>query len=291
MGNCSMKGTTGECHHSIRVMCDSGAILQLKAPKTVAQVLQHYPSYGIFRQGHASAPLPEQKSLSYDLLKFMGFKNSIGEDDVVPMLRNRITESKPPPLPSFSLQPYRSSIDMLNKVLTRMIQVEHQKSCCDKVQQVVQRSEEMCKSAACHYVENLSNGSALEVLPTAKNGVWRVKLLIDLRLGNCLWLEWKTRVLTEETNSADRNGPTRIISVVGISITVGWGYIIYIIFAVTSIPYILSESNDAGGYAIAEMFYQAFKTRYGNGIGDFSKSIKHKQYERKMGTTDMHNNS
>ncbi|KAG5106721.1 hypothetical protein JHK82_043691 [Glycine max] len=118
MGNCSMKGTTGECHHSIRVMCDSGAILQLKAPKTVAQVLQHYPSY-----------------------------------------------------------------------------VEHQKSCCDKVQQVVQRSEEMCKSAACHYVENLSNGSALEVLPTAKNGVWRVKLLIDLRLGNCLWLEWKTRVL------------------------------------------------------------------------------------------------
>ncbi|KAG4957857.1 hypothetical protein JHK85_044237 [Glycine max] len=168
----------------------------------------------------------------------------------------------------------------------------------------------MCKSAACHYVENLSNGSALEVLPTAKNGVWRVKLLIDLRLGNCLWLEWKTRVLGlkfafthfntenedgikskpyifllgllmsqytligydasapyEETNSADRNGPTRIISVVGISITVGWGYIIYIIFAVTSIPYILSESNDAGGYAIAEMFYQAFKTRYGNGIG------------------------
>ena len=87
------------------------------------------------------------------------------------------------------------SIEMLEKMLTRMIQVEHQKSCCDKVQQVVQRSEEMCKSSACHYVENLSNGSALEVLPTAKNGVWRVKLLIDLRLGNCLWLEWKTRVL------------------------------------------------------------------------------------------------
>ncbi|KAL5159745.1 hypothetical protein HKD37_15G044008 [Glycine soja] len=145
MGNCSMKGTTGECHHSIRVMCDSGAILQLKAPKTVAQVLQHYPSYGSCFSTFARAK--------------------------------------------------ESSIDMLNKVLTRMIQVEHQKSCCDKVQQVVQRSEEMCKSAACHYVENLSNGSALEVLPTAKNGVWRVKLLIDLRLGNCLWLEWKTRVL------------------------------------------------------------------------------------------------
>ena len=75
-----MKGTTGECHHSIRVMCDSGAILQLKAPKTVAQVLQHYPGYGIFRQGHASAPLPEQQSLSYDLFYFFIFllsKNNI----------------------------------------------------------------------------------------------------------------------------------------------------------------------------------------------------------------------
>ena len=72
---------------------------------------------------------------------------------------------------------------------------------------------------------------------------------------------------TEETKGADRNGPKGIISAVGISIIVGWGYIIGIIFAVTNIHYLLSESNDAGGYAIAEMFYLAFKTRYGNGIG------------------------
>ncbi|KAL5140098.1 Amino-acid permease BAT1 [Glycine soja] len=71
----------------------------------------------------------------------------------------------------------------------------------------------------------------------------------------------------EETKGADRNGPKGIISAVGISIIVGWGYIIGIIFAVTNIDYLLSESNDAGGYAIAEMFYLAFKTRYGNGIG------------------------
>jgi hypothetical protein len=29
----------------------------------------------------------------------------------------------------------------------------------------------------------------------------------------------------------------------------------------------LSENNDSGGYAIAEIFYQAFKSRYGNGVG------------------------
>ncbi|XP_057424760.1 amino-acid permease BAT1 homolog isoform X2 [Lotus japonicus] len=73
--------------------------------------------------------------------------------------------------------------------------------------------------------------------------------------------------MTEETKDADRNGPKGIISSVGISIIVGWGYILGITFAVTDIPYLLNENNDAGGYAIAEIFYMAFKRRYGHGIG------------------------
>ncbi|XP_057424562.1 amino-acid permease BAT1 homolog [Lotus japonicus] len=73
--------------------------------------------------------------------------------------------------------------------------------------------------------------------------------------------------MTEETKGADRNGAKGIISSVGISIIVGWGYILGITFAVTDIPYLLSENNDAGGYAIAQMFYLAFQRRYGNGIG------------------------
>ena len=72
---------------------------------------------------------------------------------------------------------------------------------------------------------------------------------------------------TEETKDADRNGPKGIISAVGISIVVGWGYILGITFAVTDILYLLSEDNDAGGYAIAQVFYQAFKKRYGHGTG------------------------
>ncbi|WJX21318.1 Mitochondrial branched-chain amino acid (BCAA) aminotransferase [Trifolium repens] len=73
--------------------------------------------------------------------------------------------------------------------------------------------------------------------------------------------------MTEETKGADKNGPKGIISAVGISIIVGWGYIIGITYAVTDIPSLLSENNDSGGYAIAEIFYQAFKSRYGNGVG------------------------
>lgn len=72
---------------------------------------------------------------------------------------------------------------------------------------------------------------------------------------------------TEETKDADRNGPKGIISSIGISIIVGWGFILGITFAVTDIPYLLSENNDAGGYAIAEIFYLAFKSRYGSGVG------------------------
>ncbi|CAL9116605.1 unnamed protein product [Musa acuminata var. zebrina] len=73
--------------------------------------------------------------------------------------------------------------------------------------------------------------------------------------------------MTEETKSADKNGPRGIISSIGISIIVGWCYLLGITFAVTNIPNLLSSDNDAGGYAIAEVFYLAFKSRYGSGTG------------------------
>ncbi|XP_020966753.1 amino-acid permease BAT1 homolog isoform X2 [Arachis ipaensis] len=73
--------------------------------------------------------------------------------------------------------------------------------------------------------------------------------------------------MTEETKRSDINGPKGIISSVGISIVVGFCYILGITFAVTDIPYLLSEDNDAGGYAIAQIFYMSFKKRYGSGFG------------------------
>lgn len=73
--------------------------------------------------------------------------------------------------------------------------------------------------------------------------------------------------MSEETRSADMNGPIGIISAIGISIVVGWGYLLGITFAVTNIPDLLNINNDAGGYAIAQVFYQAFKSRYGSGVG------------------------
>ncbi|KAK1437645.1 hypothetical protein QVD17_03439 [Tagetes erecta] len=73
--------------------------------------------------------------------------------------------------------------------------------------------------------------------------------------------------MSEETKSADINGPKGIISSIGISVIVGWGYLLGITFTVTDIPQLLNPDNDAGGYAIAEIFYQAFKSRFGSGTG------------------------
>jgi len=73
--------------------------------------------------------------------------------------------------------------------------------------------------------------------------------------------------MTEETVNADVNGPKGIISSIGISIVVGWGYLLGITFAVTDIPFLLSTDNNTRGYAIAEVFYISFKSRYGSGLG------------------------
>ncbi|KAE9614062.1 hypothetical protein Lal_00016576 [Lupinus albus] len=160
MGNCSFKSTTtGECYHSIRVLSDSGDILQFKGPITVGQVLQHYPGYGIFLQGHASIPLAMHKSLSYGLLHYL--------------------------LP-----------------LKEAVRVDEEK-------------KKVMRDAACDYVEKLSNESAaLEVLPSAKNGVWRVKLMIDTRqLEEILSEQVNTEALIEKMRMAattcSTTSPTR----------------------------------------------------------------------------------
>lgn len=188
MGNCSFKGTTtGECHHSIRVLCDSGSILQFKGPKTVGQVLQHYPGYGVFRQGHASSPLPDQESLGYGVLYYL-----------LPLKPNGVSVSE-----QVLLQ--RSS------EAGEGWKGNEKKSDDERAP----KSNRSVRVAACDYVESLSNGSsALEVLPSAKNGVWRVKLVIETRqLVEILSEQGNTEALIEKMRMAatacSTSSPTR----------------------------------------------------------------------------------
>ncbi|XP_031259799.1 uncharacterized protein LOC116117959 [Pistacia vera] len=63
MGNCSFKGIADGFPNSIRVLTDSGTILELKSPKLAREVLENYPGYGIFPRGHASSPLADHERL------------------------------------------------------------------------------------------------------------------------------------------------------------------------------------------------------------------------------------
>ncbi|KAI5081548.1 hypothetical protein GOP47_0001291 [Adiantum capillus-veneris] len=73
--------------------------------------------------------------------------------------------------------------------------------------------------------------------------------------------------MSEEAKYSDKSGPYTIISAVAISIVVGWGYLLGITFAVTDLNHVLDPANDANGYAIAQVFYDAFKNRFGDGTG------------------------
>ncbi|XP_073388875.1 amino-acid permease BAT1 homolog isoform X2 [Physcomitrium patens] len=73
--------------------------------------------------------------------------------------------------------------------------------------------------------------------------------------------------MSEETKSSDKNGAYGILSAIIISLIVGWGYILGLSFVVIDPAALLNEANDAGGYAVAQVFYNVFKARYGSGTG------------------------
>jgi amino acid transporter len=72
---------------------------------------------------------------------------------------------------------------------------------------------------------------------------------------------------SEETKSSDTNGAYGILSAIGISILVGWGYILGLTFVVFDPTHLLDPTNESGGYAIAQVFYDVFNGRYGTGTG------------------------
>jgi hypothetical protein len=72
---------------------------------------------------------------------------------------------------------------------------------------------------------------------------------------------------TEETKSADRNGAYGILGAVFFSTIVGFGYLLAISFSTGDPTHVLDPTNNAGGYAIAQVFYDAFYSRYGSGVG------------------------
>ncbi|CAM6127845.1 unnamed protein product [Calypogeia fissa] len=73
--------------------------------------------------------------------------------------------------------------------------------------------------------------------------------------------------MTEETKKSDRNGAYGLISGVVMGTIFGFAFMLGIIFATGDPQHVLDPNNDAQGYAIGQVFYDAFYSRYGSGVG------------------------
>lgn len=149
MGNCSFKGVTGVCHNSIRVLTDSGAVLDFKGPIKARDILDDHPGYGIFRQGQASSPLQDLECLISGRLYYL-----LPLSKEHKLCKNGVTEQV-------------QNIGIIEQLEAEWMSVVE--------------PAKMSSYAASDFVDNLANGSALEVLPTVGDGVWRVKLVIDTK--------------------------------------------------------------------------------------------------------------
>ncbi|KAF3448730.1 hypothetical protein FNV43_RR09443 [Rhamnella rubrinervis] len=144
MGNCSLKGISEDCPNTIRVLTDSGSVMEFNGPKLAGEVLNDYPGYGIFLQGKSSSPVPNHERLLSGKFYYL---LPIGKPKM-PCSKRLTHEQVPDTEVIESLEP----------------------ECAKK-----------SSFAASEFVENLSNGSALEVLPSGGDGVWKVKLVIDTK--------------------------------------------------------------------------------------------------------------
>lgn len=156
MGNCSFKGSIASCSSSVRVLTDSGTIVELKCPKLAGEVLQSYPGYGVFPRGRVSSPLAHDEWL----------------------ISGRF----------YYLLPLEKKVEVEEKVDVKWVQ-----------------KMEPPKMSSADFVDSLGNGSgtALEVLPSQGDGVWKVKLVINTKqLEEILSEEVNTEALIEKMRMA-----------------------------------------------------------------------------------------
>ncbi|KAB2608775.1 hypothetical protein D8674_011943 [Pyrus ussuriensis x Pyrus communis] len=165
------------------ILTDSGGVLEFRGPILAAEILTGFPRYGIFQPGKAYLPGLTKKPLLADQ----------------PVCRNRVAE-KPvaaeaePVEKSFGAEPdfTENLVNGLSgvgvEVLEKAAEGEPVKMSCGAGSEVgvmeAAEAEPVKKSfcAGSDFVENLAKGSsALEVLPSGGDGVWRVKLVIETK--------------------------------------------------------------------------------------------------------------
>ncbi|XP_030501764.2 uncharacterized protein LOC115716979 [Cannabis sativa] len=184
MGNCSPKSCTSSTNvscdknspkknsSSIRVLKDSGSILEFKSPKLAYEVLNSHPGYGIFKQGHGSSPLSENENLVEGKFYYL-----------LPLKSNNTMKAE-----------YIAAADAdADKTNKKKMSLSHS------------ASAEFVDNLAS------GNSGMMQVLPSGGNGVWKVKLMIDTKqLEEILSEQGNTEALIERMRmvaSSSSSGP------------------------------------------------------------------------------------
>uniref|UniRef100_A0A7N2KVP4 Uncharacterized protein n=2 Tax=Quercus lobata TaxID=97700 RepID=A0A7N2KVP4_QUELO len=149
MGNCSPKGVTLVCQNSIRILMDSGAVLEFNGPIKAREILDDHPGYGIFQQGQASSSLQDLECLISGRLYYL-----------LPL-------SKEHKLCKKGVTEQVKNIGIIEQLEAEWMSVVE--------------PAKMSSHVASNFVDNLANGSTLEVLPMVRDRVWRVKLVMDTK--------------------------------------------------------------------------------------------------------------
>ncbi|EEF43378.1 uncharacterized protein LOC8278535 [Ricinus communis] len=170
MGNCSLKSAAEELPSNVRVLTDTGGIIQLRGPKLAKDVLVGHPGYGIFRQGHASSsPLSSHEYL-------------IGGQ-------------------FYYLLPLRDLPVLCDTMVTSHV---HDVGFARKEKNILAtESPEVSFETALATQNDEVAGPAVQVLPSQSNGVWKVKLMISPKqLEEILSEERNTEALIEKMRMA-----------------------------------------------------------------------------------------
>ncbi|KAI3422958.1 uncharacterized protein J3R85_011472 [Psidium guajava] len=171
MGNCSLKGDAEKSlpkkSGNFRVLTDAGEVVEFQGPKIVQDVLDHYPGYGVFRQGHASSRLPCDERLTGGQLYYL---HPLQEEE----------------------QRKERDVDV-----TQELEAKEDVGPAGL--------ERRSWGSGSDLVESFAGGlgPAMEVLPRDGNGMWKVKLVMDTKqLEEILSQQVNVEALIEQTRMA-----------------------------------------------------------------------------------------
>ncbi|KAI3710685.1 hypothetical protein L2E82_40474 [Cichorium intybus] len=163
MGNCSFKGFDTYLD-PIRIMTSSGQVLEFFGPKLVSEVVKDFPRHGIFKKGQLLSPLDHREHLIGGQFYYL-----------FPLAPEEKTQV-------FPLTPQKKDQSIEESDPVRM-------STSAVALQLV--------------TKKLSDGSGFEVLPPPREGVWKVKLVINTKqLEEILSEEVNTEALIEQMRAA-----------------------------------------------------------------------------------------